>query len=389
MVETQQLVSGADPEVALYDGIAFYESGEIYKALTCWKELLRLVPNHEIAQRYVEFVQGYLGVGQQFSEHDINAAQRRESNKLRGESASATPASGPAVQATGTAAFDPSAMQEAEAPPPPDSIRVRKGAAGFAASSGQGSSSATGTHMVAGFMVEDNAEDLIEEEVLTKKPDEALPVTLLASPVEQMAKSNIAKQAVKGESGPRTQADGLTVQALSRQLADFHRSGKYEQAVDTAKKLLSQDPQHAVARRYIDEYHRQKQAALQAALKKQKATGDQRTDNAEPKASITSTHLGAPGLNNNDKDIEDAPTAAPANLPSEVQESLISDFSHKPQVKMRPDQISWNAFDHRAGFFMSQVDGNTSYEDLIVISAMPREQALTILNQLVSNGVIG
>ena len=59
MSETYQLVSGTDPEAALYDGIAFYESGEIHKALTCWKDLLRQVPDHEVAQHYINFVQGY------------------------------------------------------------------------------------------------------------------------------------------------------------------------------------------------------------------------------------------------------------------------------------------------------------------------------------------
>lgn len=83
----------------------------------------------------------------------------------------------------------------------------------------------------------------------------------------------------------------------------------------------------------------------------------------------------------------EAPTRAPAKAPVPVEE--ISDFEARPQVKMRPDQISWQEFDHRAGFFTSQVDGETSYEELIMISGMPREQALKILNELVASGVIG
>ncbi len=395
MTETHHLVSGADPEVALYDGIAFYESGEIYNALSCWKELLKLVPDHEVAQRYIEFVQGYLGLNDQYTEHEVSSAQRRESNKLRGQDASND------MQAN----FDPNMLQapsgaiaqvitpveSPEPPPPPESIRVRRGTATI------------GTQMGAGLIPnhEESAEDLIEEEVVTKQPEEVLPATLLASPTEQfanpvsqMVQSEVAQKAISGQAGPATQAEGLTIQALSRQLADFHRSGKYEQAVETAKKLLLQDPQHAVARRYIDEYHRQKQAALQAAKRKQKVAQEsealaEKSDKMTAQPSISSTHLGAPSV-----DPEDAPTAAPANKPldhevSDQTAEVIADLSYKPQVKMKSDQISWQAFDHRAGFFMSQVDGNTSYEDLIVISAMPREQALTILKQLVSNGVIG
>ena len=384
-------------EVALYDGIAFYESGEIYNALSCWKELLKLVPEHEVAQRYVEFVQGYLGLGDQFTESDVSGAQRRESNKLRGQDQSFEPASD---------GFDPSMLQapsgavsqvvtpqvSPEPPPPPESIRVRRGAANV------------GTQKGIGLIPdqEESAEDLIEEEVVTKQPNEVLPATLLATPTEQfvnpvaqMANSELAKKAVTGEAGPKTQADGLTIQALSRQLADFHRSGKYEQAVETAKKLLLQDPQHAVARRYIDEYHRQKQAALQAAKRKQKAAQEANAQQATtakvdaPSSSTnvtSSTQLGSPNANDMES-LEDAPTVAPANQPlnnedSVSEEAAISDLSYKPKVKMKSDQISWQAFDHRAGFFMSQVDGNTSYEDLIVISAMPREQALGILTQL-------
>ena len=56
---------------------------------------------------------------------------------------------------------------------------------------------------------------------------------------------------------------------------------------------------------------------------------------------------------------------------------------------MRSDQITWQNFDHRAGFFLSQVDGNTSYEDLIDISGMGREDAIKILSKLVEKSVIG
>ena len=398
-METHQLVSGADPEVALYDGIAFYESGDIYNALSCWKELLRHIPEHEVAQRYVEFVQGYLGINENASEQEVNTALRRESNKLRGEQAVAAEA---APVAQGTQAFDPSNIPESvgvssEEPPPPDSIRVRRG----------GAPAVTATNLAAGFMIDEveSAEDLIEEEMVTRKPHEVMPETILASddmssasnavvpaerPVVQMAESStIAKEALSGDAGPRTQADGLTVQALSRQLADYHRSGKYEEAVTTAKQLLTQDPKHAVARRYIDEYHRQKQAALQAALRKQKSSSSIETKTqgaveahaAKPQSLPSAEEIAA----------EEAQTTAPSKQ-SAVDESpveVITDFTQKPRVKMQPDQISWSAFDHRAGFFMSQVDGNTSYEDLIVISAMPREQAIDILSQLITNGVIG
>ena len=366
MSETFHLVSNADPEATLYDGIAFYEAGEIYKALTCWRDLLTRIPDHEVARRYIEFVQGYLGVNEKSSSQEVGAAQRREAKKLRGDQS--------VTQVTSSGE-----VSKTEEPVSPDSIRQRKGAQGMNSGTYQGYAEPAG-------VIEEIDEELIEEEVVTRKPQQELPVTLLAqSSVEEMAsKSEIARQAVEGPKGPKTQADGLTVQALSRQLAELHRSGKYEDAVETAKRLLSQDPQHAVARRYIDEYHRQKQAALQAAMRKQQANNEQGVA-----STMSSTHLGGPGASSDHED--DVPTAAPqaAAEPVVTPQHTIPDLDARPRIKMSPDQISWRAFDHRAGFFMSQVDGNTSYEDLIVISNMPREQALSILSQLVASGVIG
>lgn len=378
MTETFQLVSGADPEATLYDGIAFYEAGEIYKALTCWRDLLSRVPDHEVARRYIEFVQGYLGIGDHANAQEVTTAQRREAKKLRGDTSQTIH--------TDEGAQSPAPVQQ-EAPVPEDSLRKRSGASqSLSVGTYQGFAEPSGVIEVIEEMID---EDLIEEEVVTRKPEVELPVTMLAkSSVEEMASlSEIAIKAVHGPEGPRTQADGLTVQALSRQLAELHRSGKYEEAVETAKRLLVQDPQHTVARRYIDEYHRQKQAALQAAMRRQQTEGV--SEKKSESATMSQTHLGAPGVLSDE--VDEAATAAPQAVSPQSQPpaNLIPDLSVRPSVKMSPDQISWRAFDHRAGFFMSQVDGNTSYEDLIVISNMPREQALQILSQLVASGVIG
>lgn len=368
MSETYQLVSGADPEAALYDGIAFYESGEIYKALTCWKDLLRQVPDHEVAQHYINFVQGYLGIDDQATEREVGAAQRREANQLRGVPDVASPH----VQTSHYA--------EDSVPVPPESIRPRRGM-----QSQDGPATALGVIKADDLIGLESAEGLIEEDVIAPASIQMKSVSQVAqTSVEEMAvNSAIAHQAIEGPAGPKTQADGLTVKALSRQLASLHRSGKYEEAVDTAKQLLTQDPQHAVARRYIDEYHRQKQAALQMKRRQTQSVNFESAD-AFPSSSAQVVEV---------NDGSDEPTAVPGAAapptPTLNPNDIIPDLSVKPRVKLNPDQISWQEFDHRAGFFTGEVDGQTSYEDLISISAMPREQALKILAQLVASGVIG
>lgn len=403
MSETHQLVSGGDPEVALYDGIAFYESGEVYKALSCWRDLLRQVPGHEVAQHYIQFVQGYLGISDQAGEREVGAAQRREANKLRGSAEST-----PAVSKTQTHYADENA-------PPPESIRPRRGAARE-----HTQPTALGVIQVDASSAPTSAPAPSPESVVS-------PVAVAAqSAVEKLARSQTAVDALSGPKGPRTQADGLTVKALSRQLAAQHRSGKYEEAVETAKQLLSQDPQHVIARRYIDEYHRQKRAALQEKSKRAaKTSAPTSAPTAAPVAASPATSAGASapqavsstrsfvsskegvsadaspagelkafpasaGVIGDVDDGSEAPTAAPINAPPpSASPELIPDLNAMPQVKLSPDQISWQEFDHRAGFFTGEVDGNTSYEDLIMISGMPRDQALKILTQLVQSGVIG
>jgi DNA-binding Lrp family transcriptional regulator len=45
--------------------------------------------------------------------------------------------------------------------------------------------------------------------------------------------------------------------------------------------------------------------------------------------------------------------------------------------------------DHRAGFVLSQVDGRTTYDEIIEISGLNELDATRILARLVDQGVIG
>jgi hypothetical protein len=58
------------------------------------------------------------------------------------------------------------------------------------------------------------------------------------------------------------------------------------------------------------------------------------------------------------------------------------------RVAVSGDQIRWLSLDHRAGFLLSLVDGQSSIETLLDISGMPRLEALRILFGLLDQRVI-
>jgi hypothetical protein len=65
------------------------------------------------------------------------------------------------------------------------------------------------------------------------------------------------------------------------------------------------------------------------------------------------------------------------------------DLGATPVVLLPPDQLVWQDLDHRAGFILSQVDGASRYQDILLISGMDRLDTMRILAQLVQDGVIG
>jgi hypothetical protein len=69
--------------------------------------------------------------------------------------------------------------------------------------------------------------------------------------------------------------------------------------------------------------------------------------------------------------------------------STLGNLALIPIVQIPSQEIFWHKLDHRAGFLLSRIDGQTSFEDLIDISAMSEFDACRILSQLVLQGVIG
>lgn len=73
----------------------------------------------------------------------------------------------------------------------------------------------------------------------------------------------------------------------------------------------------------------------------------------------------------------------------EMYRSRIGKLTARPRLRLRPQEIIWQSLDHRAGFLVSQVDGQTTYEEIIEISGLAELEATRILARLVDQGVIG
>jgi len=59
-----------------------------------------------------------------------------------------------------------------------------------------------------------------------------------------------------------------------------------------------------------------------------------------------------------------------------------------PQLAVSPEQLRWLALDHRAGFLLSQLDGRSSFEELLDVCGMPPFEAIRLLVQLLQQNVI-
>ncbi len=71
-----------------------------------------------------------------------------------------------------------------------------------------------------------------------------------------------------------------------------------------------------------------------------------------------------------------------------MYESKLGKTSVNPRVLLNDDEIIWLNLDHRAGFVLSQIDGQVSFDDLFEISGMSRLDTAKILSQLIEDGVI-
>jgi hypothetical protein len=73
---------------------------------------------------------------------------------------------------------------------------------------------------------------------------------------------------------------------------------------------------------------------------------------------------------------------------STIYGSKLGPLDAIPQVRIPPGEVIWLDLDHRAGFVLAQVDGQSSYEEILDLTGMERLEALRILVNLVQKKII-
>ncbi|HYG67485.1 MAG TPA: hypothetical protein VD838_07485 [Anaeromyxobacteraceae bacterium] len=71
-----------------------------------------------------------------------------------------------------------------------------------------------------------------------------------------------------------------------------------------------------------------------------------------------------------------------------MYESKLGPLSGVPRLAIKPEEILWLNLDHRAGFLLAQIDGTVDFEDLFALSGVPRLDTARILATLMNDGVI-
>lgn len=69
--------------------------------------------------------------------------------------------------------------------------------------------------------------------------------------------------------------------------------------------------------------------------------------------------------------------------------SKVGNCAATPTVRVLAEDIIWLDLDHRAGFVLSQVDGMSSFEEIVELTGMPEVESYRILAYLVENKIIG
>jgi hypothetical protein len=66
----------------------------------------------------------------------------------------------------------------------------------------------------------------------------------------------------------------------------------------------------------------------------------------------------------------------------------LGSLAQVPVIKVSPDELRGLALDHRAGFLMSMIDGISSLEMILDMSAMPQLEVLRLMHDLIAQGVV-
>ena len=73
---------------------------------------------------------------------------------------------------------------------------------------------------------------------------------------------------------------------------------------------------------------------------------------------------------------------------SEMYSARVGPMHQTVHVAVAPERVRWLSLDHKAGFLLSLVDGQSTVEELLDICGMPGIEALRILSELLEQGIL-
>lgn len=68
--------------------------------------------------------------------------------------------------------------------------------------------------------------------------------------------------------------------------------------------------------------------------------------------------------------------------------TVLGDLTQVPVLQVALQDVKLHELDHHAGFILSRIDGELTYQDVITVSGMPQDEALRTLVQLLELGLI-
>ena len=74
---------------------------------------------------------------------------------------------------------------------------------------------------------------------------------------------------------------------------------------------------------------------------------------------------------------------------STMYRAKLGDLHAVPAVRVPPGEVIWLDLDHRSGFVLAQVDGASSYEEIVELAGMEPLETMRILCDLLEKGAIG
>lgn len=372
--------TGADKARArelLERGASLYEDGNLYDALGCWKAVLDLDPGNPIAEEYLRFVR-------ESFQMDVDAFLAHQTDAPPVETLAPPEEDPPAEDGSDAVAVEqmdwgqlldegPELLEDV--PPVPDDLAesvdffVDLQPGGLSSAPGEGAIAwgyevdtvdefyesvemsldvslasledqdpmamptavfAQGAGDVSRQFAEDSVEILPELRTMREDVSAARLAQIVRQGVAEIEDASVSKGAGRGLlSAPNaaTSTDALMAEARRhQQLGDFSGS------LALVEQVLARDAEHVEARAFFDE-NRSRLFAM--------------------------------------------------------YRSRLGNLGHTPRVRLQQQEIVWQSLDHREGFILSQIDGRTSYEDVIQISGMDELDATRILARLVEHHVIG